>query len=118
MTEVVIAGAARTPVGTFNGAYSTLSASDLGEVAIRGALERAQVEPSEVSEVILGQILSRWSRTEPGAPGLPSAPGFPSRPRPTASTSSAAPGCAPSRWVTRPSVSATATSSWPAVRRA
>lgn len=65
MTDVVIAAAARTPVGTFNGAYSTLSASELGEVAIRGALERAKVEPGEVSEVILGQILTAGAGQNP-----------------------------------------------------
>ena len=58
MTEVVIASAARTPVGSFNGALSTLSASDLGKVAIEAALKRAGVEPSDVSEVIMGQILT------------------------------------------------------------
>lgn len=65
MTDVVIAAAARTPVGVFNGAYSTLSASDLGEVAIRGVLERAKVEPGEVSEVILGQILTAGAGQNP-----------------------------------------------------
>lgn len=58
MTEVVIASAARTPVGSFNGALSTLSASDLGKVAIEAALERAGVAPADVSEVIMGQILT------------------------------------------------------------
>ena len=58
MTEVVIAGAARTPVGSFNGALSSLSASDLGKVAIEAALERAGVAPKDVSEVIMGQILT------------------------------------------------------------
>ena len=58
MTEVVIAGAARTPVGSFNGALSALAASDLGKVAIEAALERAGVEPEDVSEVIMGQILT------------------------------------------------------------
>ena len=43
MTEVVIVGAARTPVGGFNGGLSSLPAHKLGEVAIRGALERAGV---------------------------------------------------------------------------
>ena len=57
MTDVVIAAAARTPVGAFNGGLSTLSAVELGGVAIAEALKRAKVAPSEVSEVILGQIL-------------------------------------------------------------
>ncbi len=58
MTEVVIASAARTPVGAFNGSLSTLSASDLGKIAIKAALERAGVAPDDVSEVIMGQILT------------------------------------------------------------
>ncbi len=58
MTEVVIAGAARTPVGAFSGGLSSVPASDLGSVAISAALERAGVPASEVDEVILGQILT------------------------------------------------------------
>ena len=58
MSEVVIASAVRTPVGSFNGALSTLTASDLGKVAIAEALERAGVAPDDVSEVIMGQILT------------------------------------------------------------
>ena len=58
MTNVVIASAARTPVGSFNGALSSVTASDLGKAAIKGALERAGVSPNEVSEVIMGQILT------------------------------------------------------------
>ena len=58
MTEIVIAGAARTPVGSFNGALSSLPAHDLGSVVITEALNRAGVAPGDVSEIILGQILS------------------------------------------------------------
>ncbi|MEN5170595.1 acetyl-CoA C-acetyltransferase [Brevundimonas pondensis] len=57
MTDVVIVSAARTPVGSFLGALSTLPASKLGEVAIKAALERAGVAPADVDEVILGQVL-------------------------------------------------------------
>ncbi|MBD7941356.1 acetyl-CoA C-acetyltransferase [Brevundimonas guildfordensis] len=57
MTEVVIVSAARTPVGSFLGALSTLPASRLGEVAIKAALERAGVAAADVDEVILGQVL-------------------------------------------------------------
>jgi len=57
MTEVVIASAARTPIGAFNGSLSSVPAHYLGEVAIREALKRAGVEPGEVSEVVLGQVL-------------------------------------------------------------
>jgi acetyl-CoA C-acetyltransferase len=57
MTEVVIVSGARTPVGSFNGAFASVPAHDLGKVAIEAALERAKVAPKDVSEVILGQIL-------------------------------------------------------------
>ncbi|HYC97599.1 acetyl-CoA C-acetyltransferase [Brevundimonas sp.] len=57
MTDVVIVSAARTPVGSFLGALSSLPASKLGEVAIRAALERAGVDATEVDEVILGHVL-------------------------------------------------------------
>jgi 3-oxoacyl-[acyl-carrier-protein] synthase III len=49
--------AARTPVGSFNGALSSLPAYALGEAAIRAALQRAGVDPADVDEVILGQVL-------------------------------------------------------------
>jgi acetyl-CoA C-acetyltransferase len=58
MSDIVIASAARTPVGSFNGAFATVPAHELGAVAIKGALERAGVAPEEVKEVILGQILT------------------------------------------------------------
>ena len=58
MSDIVIAGAARAPVGSFNGALSAVPAATLGEVAIRAALSRAQVVPGEVSEVVMGQILT------------------------------------------------------------
>ena len=58
MMDVVIAGAARTPIGSFSGALSTLSATQLGQVAVDAALQRAGVEPGEVNEVLLGQVLT------------------------------------------------------------
>ncbi len=57
MTDIVIAAAARTPVGSFNGAFGGVPAHYLGQVAITEALRRAAVAPAEVSEVIMGQIL-------------------------------------------------------------
>jgi acetyl-CoA C-acetyltransferase len=63
--DIVIAAAARTPVGTFNGAFATLPAHELGKVAIMGALQRAKVEPGEVDEVILGQILAAGEGQNP-----------------------------------------------------
>jgi acetyl-CoA C-acetyltransferase len=58
MTDIVIASAARTPVGSFNGAFATLPAHALGTVAIQAALQRAGVKPDEVDEAIIGQ---RWA---------------------------------------------------------
>ena len=58
MTDVVIVSATRTPVGSFSGALSTVPAHYLGQTVIKSALERAKVDPAEVSEVILGQILT------------------------------------------------------------
>ena len=64
-TDVVIASAARTPVGAFNGALSTLPASELGTAAICAALGRAGVSPNEVSEVVMGQILTAGTGQNP-----------------------------------------------------
>ncbi len=76
MTEVVIAGAARTPVGAFNGGLSGVAASFLGTVAIKEALQRAKVEPNEVDEAVLGQILIAGTGQNPArqaaiAAGIP-----------------------------------------------
>ena len=57
MTDVVIVSAARTPVGSFLGALSSLPAHELGKVAIIAALARAGVDVKEVNEVVLGQVL-------------------------------------------------------------
>jgi acetyl-CoA C-acetyltransferase len=57
-STIVIASAARTPVGSFNGALASLPASKLGEIAIKAALQRANVPAGDVSEVILGQVLT------------------------------------------------------------
>ena len=56
--DIVIASAARTPVGSFNGALASLPAHELGKIAIEAALSRAGVAPGDVDEVILGQILT------------------------------------------------------------
>ncbi len=65
MTDVVIAAAARTPVGSFNGALSSFPAHDLGQVAITEAMARAEVKPEDVSEVIMGQILTAGTGQNP-----------------------------------------------------
>src|ERR1700757_5084953 len=76
MTDIVIGSAARTPVGAFNGGLSTLPAHRLGEVGIIEALRRANVEPKDVSEVIMGQILAAGEGQNPArqaaiAAGIP-----------------------------------------------
>jgi acetyl-CoA C-acetyltransferase len=76
MTEIVIASAARTPVGAFNGAFASLPAHALGTIAIKAALERAGVKAEEVDEVILGQILTAGAGQNPArqaamAAGIP-----------------------------------------------
>jgi len=63
--DVVIVSAARTPVGSFNGALSSVPAHDLGKVAIEAAMERASVKPGEVEEVIMGQILTAGQGQNP-----------------------------------------------------
>jgi acetyl-CoA C-acetyltransferase len=63
--DIVIAGAARTPVGSFNGAFATTPAHDLGKVAIVEALSRAKTAAEEVDEVILGQILTAGQGQNP-----------------------------------------------------
>lgn len=76
MTDVVIVGAARTPVGAFNGSLGTVPAHELGTVAIKAALERAGVAADEVDEVILGQVLTAAAGQNPArqaaiAAGIP-----------------------------------------------
>ena len=76
MTDVVITAAARTPVGSFNGSLSSLTAHELGKVAIVEALKRSKVEAPEVTEVILGQILTAGTGQNPArqaaiAAGIP-----------------------------------------------
>src|SRR5436190_19051870 len=63
--DSVIVSAARTPVGSFNGAFASLPAHDLGKVAIKAALDRAGVEAPRVSEVIMGQILTAGQGQNP-----------------------------------------------------
>jgi acetyl-CoA C-acetyltransferase len=65
MTEIVIASAARTAVGAFNGCFASLAASDLGKAAIIAALERGDVDPAAVSEVVLGQVLTAAAGMNP-----------------------------------------------------
>jgi acetyl-CoA C-acetyltransferase len=65
MTDIVIASAARTPVGSFNGAFVATPAHELGRVAIEAAIARAGIEKEAVSEVILGQVLAAGQGQNP-----------------------------------------------------
>jgi acetyl-CoA C-acetyltransferase len=74
--DIVIVSAARTPVGSFNGAFANTAAHELGRVAITAALQRAGVDPGEVDEVILGQVLAAGQGQNPArqaamAAGIP-----------------------------------------------
>jgi acetyl-CoA C-acetyltransferase len=62
---IVIASAARTPVGAFNGSLASLSGHELGKVAIKAAIERAGLQPGDISEVILGQVLTAGQGQNP-----------------------------------------------------
>jgi len=74
--SIVVASAARTPVGSFNGAFANVPAHELGAIAIKEALSRAGVDAGEVDEVILGQILTAAQGQNPArqaamAAGIP-----------------------------------------------
>ena len=76
MEDIVIVSAARTPVGSFNGAFGTTPAHILGTVALKAALERAGLQPGDVDEVILGQVLTAGQGQNPArqaarAAGIP-----------------------------------------------
>jgi acetyl-CoA C-acetyltransferase len=64
-TDVVIVSAARTPVGSFNGALASLTGAQLGTIALKAAIERAKLEGSDIDEVILGQILTAGQGQNP-----------------------------------------------------
>jgi acetyl-CoA C-acetyltransferase len=65
MSDIVIASAVRTPIGAFNGAFAGLTGHELGKIAIQAALTRAGVDAADVSEVILGQILTAGEGQNP-----------------------------------------------------
>src|SRR5262245_42865575 len=65
MSEIVIVAAVRTPIGSFNGSLSTVAAHDLCRLVIAQALQRARVEPGDVSEVIMGQVLTAGQGQNP-----------------------------------------------------
>ena len=57
MREVVIVSAVRTPIGSFGGSLSKLSAVDLGVIAAKEAIKRANINPNEINEVLIGNVL-------------------------------------------------------------
>jgi acetyl-CoA C-acetyltransferase len=65
MEDIVIVSAARTPVGSFNGALGSLQAHDLGAIALKAALSRAGVEASDIDELIYGQVLAAGEGQNP-----------------------------------------------------
>ena len=65
MEEIFIVGAARTPIGKFGGALAKMPASELGALVIRQVLQRSRVQPEQVSEVILGQVLTAATGQNP-----------------------------------------------------
>jgi acetyl-CoA acetyltransferase (EC 2.3.1.9) len=76
MGHVVIVSAARTAVGSFNGAFANVPAHELGKTAIQAALTRAKIDGAEVSEVVLGQVLTAAQGQNPArqasiAAGIP-----------------------------------------------
>ncbi len=64
-TDIVIVSAVRTPVGSFNGAFANTPAHELGATVVKAAMERAHVEPADVDEVILGQVLQAGQGQNP-----------------------------------------------------
>jgi len=76
MEDVVIVSAARTPVGSFNGAFASVPAHVLGTVALQAAMQRIGIDPADVDEVILGQVLTAAQGQNPArqaarAAGIP-----------------------------------------------
>ena len=68
MEEVVIVSAVRTPIGSFGGAFKDVSATKLGAVAIRAAVQKAGITPGQVEEVLMGCIIqANWGRRPPGS---------------------------------------------------
>src|ERR1700694_1486492 len=73
MEDILIVGAARTAIGKFGGSLAKTPASELGALVIRKVLERAGVPPEQVSEVIMGQVLTAATGQNPARPPAPRA---------------------------------------------
>jgi acetyl-CoA C-acetyltransferase len=76
MKEVVIVSAVRTPIGSFGGVLSSVNATQLGAIAIKGALDRAGIKPELVNEVYMGNVLQAGVGQAP-APGMDGFSGAP-----------------------------------------
>src|SRR5512146_598762 len=70
MEDIVIVSAARTAVGKFGGSLARIPASELGSIVIKAALERAKVDPAQVGEVIMGQVLAAGAGQNPARQAL------------------------------------------------
>lgn len=81
MTKAVIVSAARTPVGSFLGSYANVPAHELGATVLKAIVERAGIDPSEISETILGQVLTAAQGQNPAARPI-SMPAIRANPRP------------------------------------
>jgi hypothetical protein len=114
-SSIVIASAARTPVGSFNGSFANTPAHDLGAIVIKEVLDRAGVKPEEVDEVIFGQILTAGAGQNPARQAARNA-GIPDEKTAWGLNQLCGSGCAPSRSACSRSPMATPTSSSPAVR--
>ncbi len=116
MTDIVIVSAARTAVGSFNGAFAATPAHELGKTAITAALQRAKIDAKEVSEVVLGQVLTANQGMNPARQASRAA-GVPTKARRGRSTKCAARDCAPLSSATSSSRPAMPRLSSPAARR-
>jgi acetyl-CoA C-acetyltransferase len=65
MKEVVIASAVRTPIGSFGGSLASLSATELGAIAVKGAIEKAGIDPKLIQEVFMGNVISAGLKQAP-----------------------------------------------------
>jgi acetyl-CoA C-acetyltransferase len=70
MTDIVIAGALRTPIGKFGGSLAKIPATELGAIVIKEALARAKIDPAQVGEVIMGQVLAAGAGQNPARQAL------------------------------------------------
>lgn len=101
MKNCVIVSAARTAIGSFNGALATTSAIDLGATVIKAALQRAQLDPQRVDEVIMGNVLQAGLGQNPARQARCSKAVLPRRYAALPLTKCAAPASKAWRWPRR-----------------